>query len=300
MRTGCSRDLIRPDFHIRDFDVIWIEDYIDEFVVKRQSSQDTKESLIAVIREAIVSDGKTHEGKISINSRDLGRKLQKIVLPGQPVNALAQLKSSFFSMHAFLEKNSNEFEIVYNEDKTAPEFMVALRSATTTIDEDDDVDSISMSDQKGFADAIDGNDEYFDTTDSEVDKHPAPVNTEQLGKLTVLQLKEMLKAKGLSVSGRKQELIERIVSSGDVKSPQTDLDDCSAAVYKLITDFIESHPTGYTHTRTLGRYLGQISHDDGGTILSVIKQKYGGLESFVESNHKFMLNKSTNRVELRQ
>ena len=296
MRTGCSRDLIRPDLHIKDFDVIWIEDYIDEFVVKRQSSKDTKESLIAVIREAITSDGKPQEGKIVMNSRDLGRKLQKIVLPEQHVNALAQLKSSFFSMRSFLEKNSNDFEIVYNEDKTLPEFMVALRETATTTDEDDDLDSISMSDEKGFADAMDSSDEYFDTTDSEEDTHATPSNAEQLGKLTVLELKEMLKAKGLSLSGRKQELIERIVSSA---SPETGLDDVRVVGYKMITDLIESQPSGVIHTRTLGRCLSKVSHSEGGTILNVIKQKHGGLESFVESNDKFMLNKSTNHVKLR-
>jgi hypothetical protein len=32
MRNSCNRDLVNPDFHIKDFDIIWIDDYLDEIV----------------------------------------------------------------------------------------------------------------------------------------------------------------------------------------------------------------------------------------------------------------------------
>jgi len=308
MRVGCSRDLLRPDLHVKDFDVIWIEDYIDEFVVKKQSSKDVKENLINIIQEVILS-----EGKNTMNSRELGRKLQKISLPEQQTNALSQLKASFFSLRAFLEKNSNDFKIVYNEDKTSAEFIVEVRPDAAVIDDDDDIDG--MGDNKGFADAMDASDEYFDTTEEEdeedgdtqsdvttenddAEEQPEMESEENLLKLTVPELKEMLKAKGLSLSGRKQELVERIVSSRN----EAVSNDISAHDYDtLITDFlIKSNPERKSiYKRVLGRYLGQLPHNNGGSILSGIKQEYGGLERFLESNDKFTLDSKSGHVKLK-
>ncbi len=312
MRVGCSRDLLRPDLHVKDFDVIWIEDYIDEFVVKKQSSKDVKENLINIIREVILS-----EGKNTMNSRELGRKLQKTSLPEQQTNALSQLKATFFSLRAFLEKYSKEFKIIYNEDKTIAEFIVEVRPDAAVIDDDDDIDG--MSDDKGFADAMDASDEYFDTTEEEdeedeedgdtqsdvttenedvVEEQPEMESEENLLKLTVPELKEMLKAKGLSLSGRKQELVDRIVSSRN----EAVSNDISAHDYDtLITDFlIKSNPERKSiHTRVLGKYLGQLPHNNGGSILNSIKQEHGGLESFIEGNDKFTLDRKSGHVKLK-
>lgn len=37
MRNGCSRDLLAPEQKIRDFDVVWLEDYLDELIVPKLS-----------------------------------------------------------------------------------------------------------------------------------------------------------------------------------------------------------------------------------------------------------------------
>jgi uncharacterized LabA/DUF88 family protein len=36
VRNSCNKDLSRPTARIRDFDLIWLDDYIDELVVERE------------------------------------------------------------------------------------------------------------------------------------------------------------------------------------------------------------------------------------------------------------------------
>jgi uncharacterized LabA/DUF88 family protein len=38
MRNSCNRDLVRPDAGIRDFDMIWLDDNIEDLVVPRSAS----------------------------------------------------------------------------------------------------------------------------------------------------------------------------------------------------------------------------------------------------------------------
>lgn len=35
MRNSCNRDLVMPGAAIRDFDIIWLDDFIDEIIAPR-------------------------------------------------------------------------------------------------------------------------------------------------------------------------------------------------------------------------------------------------------------------------
>lgn len=40
MRNGCNGDLVRIENRIRDFDMIWLDDYLDELIVPKRNAQD--------------------------------------------------------------------------------------------------------------------------------------------------------------------------------------------------------------------------------------------------------------------
>lgn len=40
MRNGCNGDLVRIENRIRDFEMIWLDDYLDELIVPKRDPQD--------------------------------------------------------------------------------------------------------------------------------------------------------------------------------------------------------------------------------------------------------------------
>jgi uncharacterized LabA/DUF88 family protein len=71
MRNSCNRDLARPDQMIRDFDVIWLDDYIDDIFKPKYGNNENNHD-----KEVIYAVTKMLEENGSMNSRVLGRMLQ--------------------------------------------------------------------------------------------------------------------------------------------------------------------------------------------------------------------------------
>ena len=74
--------MIKPEQRVRDYDVIWLDEYLDELVVPKLSQKgDSPDArLNAIIFKYIKeiggnSDG-SNSGSSSVTSRDLGRFLQ--------------------------------------------------------------------------------------------------------------------------------------------------------------------------------------------------------------------------------
>ena len=96
IRNSCNRDLIKPEQAVRDYDVIWLDEYLDELVVPKlsQKSDALDARLNAIIFKFIKeSTGSSGSGSASISSRDLGRLLQStctaypiITYSNHPVN----------------------------------------------------------------------------------------------------------------------------------------------------------------------------------------------------------------------
>ena len=82
IRNSCNRDLIKPEQAVRDYDVIWLDEYLDELVVPKlsQKSDALDARLNAIIfkfiKESTGSGGSGSGSSASISSRDLGRLLQ--------------------------------------------------------------------------------------------------------------------------------------------------------------------------------------------------------------------------------
>lgn len=126
MRTGCNKALYEGT-HVKDFDVVWIEDFLDHLLVpmntdelnsrKRGKTQpDNYESsvvsyytIIKVIHDFVQN---SPSGRVS--SRDIGRYLKSTTIG--PINMLDDLKLNFGGLKQFLVERVPFIFTVINRD----------------------------------------------------------------------------------------------------------------------------------------------------------------------------------------
>jgi uncharacterized LabA/DUF88 family protein len=135
MRNSCNKDLIAPEQNLRDVDVIWLDDYIDSYIVKRHTvTPSDSQGLADLVRQYL------EEIPGNRTSREIGRMLQSSVLDKR--NALSLLKEGFGTLSSFLQRHPQSFSLAFPEDMT-PEFLVSLGGSLG--DED-----IQLPQEKGF------------------------------------------------------------------------------------------------------------------------------------------------------
>ena len=125
MRNCCSRDLVDPAAHVRDFEPIWLDDYLDYLIVpNKELAPDlglphvSASQLLEMVTRLLQDKGGT------ASSRDIGRYLQGKVVGGRDV--LSQVKQRHAGLRAFFQTFSDEFEMFSPEGVEEPEFMVRL------------------------------------------------------------------------------------------------------------------------------------------------------------------------------
>ena len=125
MRNCCSRDLVDPAAHVRDFEPIWLDDYLDYLIVpNKELAPDlglphvSASQLLEMVTRLLQEKGGT------ASSRDIGRYLQGKVVGGRDV--LSQVKQRHAGLRAFFQTFSDEFEMFSPEGVEEPEFMVRL------------------------------------------------------------------------------------------------------------------------------------------------------------------------------
>lgn len=321
MRNSCNRDLVKPEYHIRDFDIIWLDDFIDELIVPAypvgKGEDGAKDAaLVEKIRNLIISSG----GEVT--SRETGRVLQATVCNSKTLNALLDLKSRHPSLRSFLEKQYDHFEVIYS-DETYPDFIITLASPVET--ESNHPTTLPppiipvLQHDNTFADLEPLNDSEGVVDDTEQVKTAAAEVTNDvtsLSQLSISELKLKLRQYNLMVSGNKPELISRIEnylkSSGEKPSslvpesavpeaavpdsvvpvvnrvstslPKT-LDDIS----QIIVDHIKLNAAAglKVNARDLGRFLKSVKHVRGSDCLAFLKAEVGSLRDFTEGNSLF-------------
>ena len=125
MRNCCSRDLVDPAAHVRDFEPIWLDDYLDYLIVPNKDLAPdlglphvSASQLLEMVTRLLKDKGGT------ASSRDIGRYLQGKVVHGRDV--LSQVKQRHVGLRAFFQTFSDEFEMFTPEGVEEPEFMVRL------------------------------------------------------------------------------------------------------------------------------------------------------------------------------
>ena len=237
MRRSCNRALYEQD-GLRDYPVIWIEDYLDRLVKK----YDTDVREVAFSEESfnrIVNDYVAQSGFPRVSSRDMGRYL-KFLKVGH-TSVLDLLKESYGGLRFFLEKVGG-YELTGDKNQEHEEYSdkaywVALRRDEGDVGEIGQWREASSSQSKlerEFFDTYsldilkDRTSAYFVThsvfqeedriTDSE-ELSPSSDEPIDYSAYTVAELKLFCRERGLPVSGVKKALVERL--SHETKSDVT-------------------------------------------------------------------------------
>lgn len=231
MRNSCNLDLSNPESRIRDFDNIWLEDYLGELIeskkLKYTVNDDNGDDVTQQLVQHAVDMLEVTPGRTS-GSRDIGRYFaaKSVYMPdrltgeSKPFQALAVCKELYIRMSRFFDDHTDKFDVEYGPSadsssnrevsQAAREFQVTLREdylvrarEVGSGGGDTDVEMGSLADEEDALDYLGGLDEAL----SELDQSPSPLD---LATLKLAELRDMCKAEGLPSSGTKAVLVERL------------------------------------------------------------------------------------------
>lgn len=238
MRTGCNRALYETP-NVKDYDVVWIEDYLDRLMIPRDQVSHTDDSVSAFTLTKVIYDFIQESGLSQVSSRDIGRYLKSTRVGKHRQSLLDELKQIYGGLHQFLT-TSGCFNIVKRKlkdevasqriDPSDKTFFAALhpnaelllleeaRRTHFTPEEKEFFETYSLEqlgkDERVFMHSQ----QQLDPGSSQEQEHEieSVVIPEELkrdySKCKVAELKELCRERGLPVSGTKAVLLERIQS----------------------------------------------------------------------------------------
>jgi hypothetical protein len=119
IRTGgCNRALVESP-HVKDYPVIWMDDFLDQFIFPR-----TRETQLvsSVTMMKVILDFIDQSGSKYVSSRDIGRHLKNVEMgdgEGGSTTMLQQLKDVHGGLRVFLQVNEDMFQITGREADVA-------------------------------------------------------------------------------------------------------------------------------------------------------------------------------------
>lgn len=122
MRTACNRALYETP-NALDYDVIWMEDYIDRWVVEKDENKgegDVTEALVSSFTILkVIYDYIANSGMQKVSSRDIGRYLKSMEIgsPGKEASLLDQVKILGGGLFRFLVYHKEYFEVTRRSPK---------------------------------------------------------------------------------------------------------------------------------------------------------------------------------------
>ena len=313
MRNCCSRDLIDPAAHVRDFDPIWMDDHLGYLIQPDPGAlaPDAQPRIASQLLKLCIEFLRDQGGCAS--SRDIGRHLQSCVVDGR--DALSQLKEQSRGLRSFFSTFPESFEMSKADEDASPrngavgEFFVTLLEGA---DRETDTQEELLIDAKigGAADrrlaAPDGGDEEEEERYGDEDEVGGGERAGSLsggrtewGARTVSELRAELRQRGLSTLGRKADLIERLEGVGASSSPPSRYGTATAArpapsqsrsgssADTSVTDTVVRYLEGcggVASSRNVGRHLAAEG------LLFTLKQKHAGLFHFLQKHdHLFQV-----------
>lgn len=122
MRAGCNRVLYESYPHIRDYDVVWLENCLDELIVPISEEERSRRdragyassfTMMRVVRD-FVEGASDH---VWVSSRDIGKYLKNIEIGDS--NMLEELKQVHGGLRTFLmERGCNLFDVKFPDAGT--------------------------------------------------------------------------------------------------------------------------------------------------------------------------------------
>lgn len=318
MRAGCNRALVDLP-GMRDFDVLWLDDHLDELVIQREQANDAPNAQMPVDEftlNKVIHDFVQHSGLQKVSSRDLGRYLKDISIGD--ITVLDAIKEGCGSLYHYLASDE-AYIVAHDAQKEDSNFWISLSS-----DGDRRINELAREAKLSVAEKA-----FFSSYSTDVlEKAKAEIYTRSLvqgtsyddsestmlsgasmpsfvypasfvaaGTIaeptisrydessTKVDLKEACRDLDLKVSGTKAELLERLreyenQSPGHTAGSGGPVMDDDAFLVATIVEFLRANG-GRVGSRNMGRYLAANRGRHAKTALLDLKQKYGTLNSFL-------------------
>ena len=345
MRTGCNRALYESP-HIKDFDVVWIDDFLDRLLVPLPPDQigrtvqkvHDRGLLSAFTITKVILDFVSQSPYGKVSSRDIGRYLKNIELPGG-TSLLDDVKLGQGGLRRFLQdrmpmvfecidrpqylvRDPNDRSYFIAKKDGAVDFLIDEAKKTKFTPEES---QFLRTYQSGVVEKGIEEDVYYYTTEALEASQGGTVETlnnmsflsassydgqqeeglkTDYSEYTVAMLKDVCKDMRLPVSGRKQELIERITvvegentNTRSTRQPEranySTTTSGNDKLEKYLVDIVKYYiveSRGYASSRDLGRFLATNSPSsaNANSALSELKENFGGVAAFLnQRSHIF-------------
>eukprot|EP00522_Entomoneis_paludosa_P008017 CAMPEP_0172450634 /NCGR_PEP_ID=MMETSP1065-20121228/8898_1 /TAXON_ID=265537 /ORGANISM="Amphiprora paludosa, Strain CCMP125" /LENGTH=739 /DNA_ID=CAMNT_0013202431 /DNA_START=169 /DNA_END=2388 /DNA_ORIENTATION=+ len=304
MRSSCNQAL-RDANGIKDYDVIWFEDHLDDILVPKPVAEQTLEEKVSVFLVAkVLRDFIKNSGFEMVSSRDVGRYLQCLNVGTETL--LHVVRTHYGGIGSFIGICKG----IFGNDSTDPTkgFQVfILPGAEHSLIELARKTSLTPNEKKFFESydtsmLRDRRTAYYYTMG--VSEDSASVTTDgepeiDYSSYTVTQLKEICRERDIATTGLKAELVERLKEDAKqlrasfwkhtigARQETSEPIEVAAHVESHLQNVVKEYllaSRGTASSRDIGRYLAaNKSSNDRFTALQELKREYGGLLKFVQN-----------------
>lgn len=278
--------------------------------IRKHNPKISSYTLKRVVTNFIAKSGETH-----VSSRDIGRHLKALVVSGQPL--LDEIKAVYGGLYQFLII-SEIYVVVADSRRNEKGFWVSLDGDGNKLEKNPGDDETLSGEEKTFLETYEQwtpnkmEENYFFTTANpdpmlqmmSADPNPSAnkngpeggdSSSIDYGSLTIPELKEICREKGLKISAQKKsDLVERIEAhvKNDALRRQETKTTMSLEDYliSLTAEYLQASG-GQANSRNVGRYLAanKGSSGRGTTALSELKERYGSLNTFIKGIPNFYI-----------
>jgi uncharacterized LabA/DUF88 family protein len=320
MRRACNRVLYETA-NIKDYDVIWLEDHLDEFVREKPQSELRKSnpSISEFALMKIVSDFIANSGRPRVSSRDIGKYIKTLMIGDRCV--LNEVKETYGGLYQFLIVSG--IYVVEKADNVKAFWVALCENVNSRLIEEEKKTHFTAAEKKFFVeyslDSLENKEKLYWHTfhdsgsiETLVDMPMMPNPTSTISQIDlpealspdysnykVAELKEACRERNLPVSGKKADLIERLLGSeeeerqhGQASAPEEVKP--AAYVQGLILEYLQVKG-GQASSRDVGRYMAANQASDERqkeentriSALTELKEIYGSLKQYVFQSELF-------------
>lgn len=332
MRTGCNQDLYDTP-HVKDFDVVWIEDFLDQLMVPLENVDKVvqvvhKRGLISSFTSTtVILDfiSKSPNGKVS--SRDMGQYLKRLKLPdgttlsddiklgeGGLRRFLMRMPKVFKVSDILKNARDKNYWISRSHEQGERQFLAGIDQTTLSPFEkqflqDYRSGKIGKLDEQSFMYTCTGVFVPKDIRETKPERQKALEfqKEDDFSSWTVVKLKEKCRELNLPVSGTKAVLLDRIVSDKKTRtigSPAKNIpvpNDYDVDVSKHIEDLVKYYLLehgGVANLKSLALFLASnnASSQPAQNALEEVSQHFGDISFFLSTVKKDVFRTLLNRA----
>ena len=347
MQTACNKALLDSP-HVKDYNPVWLEDLLDELIQPRDDNGLNEAYISGFTIMKVVSDFISKSGFRRVSSRDIGRYLKTLKIGDS--SFLGEMKKLFGGLYQFASvSGAYDVEIEYSDsNQSSHSFWVSLgEDSKVALLKEAKITQLNSAEKEFFesyslAELDNKEDSYWYTmqllagnalsdvmTPSTVSYLPGEdlINgskgdnqvslpeelTRDYSKCTLAELKEFCRERGLPVSGKKAEVLERLTKDIDEeierlkvstnRSITTSTLTPEKYLFALVEEYIHASG-GKAGSRDLGRYLAANKSSEGAlggpnvpSALQELKEIYGSLKNFVFQFDSFYIEEAGDGYE---